>query len=54
VVRPRAEISFLRSVEADVFSSLKSTGSSARGRYRGWEAEGAGLLGRERTVESGQ
>ncbi|PRP99343.1 hypothetical protein [Enhygromyxa salina] len=48
VVRPRAEISFLRDVEADVFSSLASTGSSARGHYRGWDARGAGLLGRER------
>jgi hypothetical protein len=48
VVRPRAEVTLLRSVEADVFSSLSSTGSSARGNYRGWEAEGAGLLGRTR------
>lgn len=52
VVRPRAEISFLRDVEANVFSSLASTGSSARGQYRGWEAEGAGLLGRDRTPSS--
>lgn len=51
VVRPRAEVTLLRSVEADVFSSLASTGSSARGRYRGWEAEGAGLLGRTREAE---
>ncbi|WP_052548222.1 hypothetical protein [Enhygromyxa salina] len=47
VVRPRAEISFLRDVEANVFSSLASSGSSARGHYRGWDARGAGLLGRE-------
>lgn len=51
VVRPRAEITLLRSVEADVFSSLASTGSSARGHYRGWEAEGAGLLGRTAASE---
>jgi hypothetical protein len=51
VVRPRAEVTFLRTVEADVFSSLASTGRSARGRYRGWEAEGAGLLGRERAPD---
>jgi hypothetical protein len=47
VVRPRAEITLLRSVESNVFSSLASTGDSARGRYRGWRAEGAGLLGRD-------
>jgi hypothetical protein len=51
IVRPRAEITLLRSVEADVFSSLASTGSSARGRYRGWHAEGAGLLGRSYDAE---
>jgi hypothetical protein len=54
VVRPRAEVTLLRSVEADVFSSLASTGSSARGRYRGWEAEGAGLLGRTRASKSSE
>lgn len=48
VVRPRAEITLLRSVESNVFSSLASTGDAARGRYGGWRAEGAGLLGRER------
>ncbi|PRP91270.1 hypothetical protein ENSA5_56830 [Enhygromyxa salina] len=48
VVRPQAEVTLLREVEANVFSSLASTGSSARGRYHGWEAEGAGLLGRRR------
>lgn len=47
VVRPRAEISFLRPIEADVFSSLASTSRSARGDYRGWDARGAGLLGRD-------
>jgi hypothetical protein len=52
VVRPRAEVTMLRSIEADVFSSLASTGSSARGRYLGWEAEGAGLLGRSSASES--
>jgi hypothetical protein len=51
VVRPRAEVTLLRSVEADVFSSLASTGSSARGRYPGWEAEAGGLLGRTRTSD---
>jgi hypothetical protein len=54
VVRPRAEVTLLRSIEADVFSSLSSTGSSARGNYRGWEAEGAGLLGRARASEDEQ
>jgi hypothetical protein len=47
VVRPRAEITFLRPIEADVFSSLASTGRAAQGHYRGWDARGAGLLGRD-------
>jgi len=47
VVRPQSELSFLRPIEADVFSSLASTRRSATGDYREWETEGAGLLGRE-------
>ncbi len=47
VVRPRAEIAFLRPIEADVFSSLTHTGASVQGRYEGWEARGGGMLGRE-------
>lgn len=54
VVRPRANVTFLRVIEADVFSSLASTGSSARGNYRGWEARGAGLLGRDRAQRTEQ
>jgi hypothetical protein len=46
VVRPRAQVEFLRPIEADVLSSLASTRRSASGEYRGWEARPAGLLGR--------
>ncbi|NVB41348.1 hypothetical protein G6O69_26155 [Pseudenhygromyxa sp. WMMC2535] len=47
IVRPRAEISFLRPIEANVFSSLSSTSRSARRDYRrSWDAEAAGFLGR--------
>lgn len=47
VVRPRAEVEFLRPIEADVFSSLASTRRAAQGDYRGWDARPAGLFGRE-------
>lgn len=46
IARPKAEVTFLRPVEADVFSSLRSTGSAAQGNYDNWTASGAGLLGR--------
>lgn len=39
LVRPRAEITFVRPVEADVFSSVNAAFRSARGDYRGWDAE---------------
>lgn len=52
VVRPRAEVSFLRPIEADVFSSLASTRRAAAGDYRAWEAEPGGLLGDRETVPS--
>jgi hypothetical protein len=39
LVRPRAEITFVRPIEADVFSSAAASWSSAKGDYRGWEAE---------------
>lgn len=45
VVRPRAEVTFLRPIEADVFSSLASTRRAANGEYRGWTARSGGLLG---------
>lgn len=48
VARPTAEVSFLRPVEEDVFSSVTATALSAVGVYPGWEAEPAGLLGRAR------
>jgi hypothetical protein len=53
VARPTAELTFLRPVEADVFSSLGASLSAAQGRYRGWEPESRGLLteGLERAAE---
>jgi hypothetical protein len=45
VARPRADVSFLRPIESDVFSSLRASSRSARGRYEGWDAEAGGLLG---------
>lgn len=39
LVRPRAEITFVRPIEADVFSSVDAAWSSANGDYRGWDAE---------------
>lgn len=51
VARPTAEVAFLRPIEEDVFSSLMATSRSARGDYRGWEAEAEGLLSREVELE---
>ncbi len=45
VVRPRAETTFLRAIEADVFSSLNATYDSSKGRYRGWSARKQGFVG---------
>lgn len=50
VVRPRAEVGFLRPIEADVFSSLASTRRAAKGDYRGWDATPGGLFGSQREV----
>lgn len=47
IVRPRAEITFLRPIESNVFSSLAATRRSASGNYRDWDARGGGLLGSE-------
>ncbi len=46
VVRPTAEIALLRTVEADVFSSLGQSALSTVGIYDGWDARRAGLVGR--------
>lgn len=46
VVRPRAEVSLFRPIEANVFSSLRASYEASQGRYRGWTARRAGLLGR--------
>jgi hypothetical protein len=51
IVRPRAEISVLRPIEADVFSSLASTRRAAKGEYRGWTAEPGGLFGRRSSAD---
>ncbi|MCB9754597.1 MAG: hypothetical protein H6713_32070 [Myxococcales bacterium] len=45
VVRPRAEATFLRAIQADVFSSLNATYDSSKGRYRGWSARSHGFIG---------
>jgi len=45
VTRPTAEVSFLRPVEEDVFSSLGATTRSAMGVYSGWDVQSQGLLG---------
>lgn len=50
VVRPQAQVGFLRPIEADVFSSLASTQRAAKGDYRGWDARPGGLLGNQREV----
>lgn len=52
IVRPRAEITFVRPIESNVFSSLAATRRSASGNYGSdWEARGGGLLGRESTQQ---
>lgn len=50
VVRPTAEVAFLRPVEEDVFSALLWTSSSALGLYdsEGWDARPSGAFRRER------
>lgn len=48
VARPQAEVTFLRPVEADVFSSIGATTRSATGDYdRDWRPEGSGMWRRE-------
>jgi len=44
VARPSAEVTFLRPVEADVFSSLGASLDASQGRYRDWEPQQRGLL----------
>lgn len=45
VARPAGEVTFLRAVEEDVFSSLGATGRSAAGDYsHDWEPERKGLF----------
>jgi len=47
VARPTAEVTFLRDVEENVFSSLVASQRSARGRYYGWDARREGFLAEE-------
>ncbi|EDM77640.1 hypothetical protein PPSIR1_13845 [Plesiocystis pacifica SIR-1] len=54
IARPQAEVTFLRAVEADVFSSLASTQRSVKGDYRGWEVEAGGVLGRRQKAQREQ
>lgn len=51
IARPRAEVSFIRPIESDVFSSLSAAFDSARGRYDGWDARAEGFLARELDAE---
>lgn len=44
VARPRAEVTLLRPIEADIFSSLAVTTKSAAGAYGEWDPESRGLL----------
>ena len=44
VVRPRAEVAFLRPVESNVFASTLASWRSAHGRYDGWDVRQEGLL----------
>ena len=46
VARPAGEVSFLRPVEEDIFSSLGATVLASLGAYQDWEPEGAGVIGR--------
>lgn len=56
VARPSAEVTLLRPIEENVFSSLSATRRSAAGDYCGWETESSGLLGRPgaRTRDGGE
>jgi hypothetical protein len=51
VARPRAEVAFVRPIESDVFSSLRTAFDSARGHYDGWDVGSNGFLARERHEE---
>ncbi len=47
LVRPRADIAFVRPLEADVFSSMNAAFDSSRGDYRGWTAREVPLFERD-------
>lgn len=44
VVRPRADVAFLRPIESNAFASIAASWRSARGRYDGWDVRREGLL----------
>ena len=48
VARPTAEVTFLRDLEENVYSSIVTSQRSARGRYDGWDARKQGFLVREK------
>lgn len=48
VEHPTGEITLLRPVENDIFSSLGNTFLAATGNYQDWEPESAGVIGRNR------
>lgn len=44
IARPRADVTFMRAVESDVFGGVTTSWSSAWGHYGGWDAQREGLL----------
>lgn len=44
VARPNGEVTFLRGVEENVYSSIDASQRSARGRYDGWSTRSEGFL----------
>ncbi len=51
IARPRADVSFMRPVESNVFDSVAASWRSAQGRYTGWDARKEGLLADPDTAE---
>jgi hypothetical protein len=51
VARPTSEVTFLRDVEENAFSSLAASQRSARGHYTGWDARQEGFLAETQPAE---
>jgi len=49
VARPNAEVTFLRDVEENVYSSIHASQRSARGQYDGWSTRKEGFLAEDGT-----